>query len=229
MNSSGDVSLELSLSSMKDPDISLLITQNQALASELAQCQADKDFVWSLWKKLQVSNPDVTEAISLVTQREKEKSENKDRKVLEIIQVKDDRIEELQDIVTKQAEEISDALSKKVELTEKNSRLQIENDRLQSQVRTLEIQCPEKMNFCPMYQCPEKMNFCPMYQCPEKMSFCPVYQCPEKMSYCPVYRCPEKMSFCPVYQCPEKMSFCPVYQCPEKGLVGPGLKRSDMF
>ncbi|GFR76609.1 centlein [Elysia marginata] len=72
--------------------------------------------------------------------REKEKSENKDRKVLEIIQVKDDRIEELQDIVTKQAEEISDALSKKVELTEKNSRLHMENDKLQSQVRKLEIQ-----------------------------------------------------------------------------------------
>ena len=31
--------------------------------------QADKDFVWSLWKRLQVSNPDVTEAISLVIQR----------------------------------------------------------------------------------------------------------------------------------------------------------------
>ena len=31
--------------------------------------QADKDFVWGLWKKLQVSNPDVTEAISLVVQR----------------------------------------------------------------------------------------------------------------------------------------------------------------
>lgn len=140
MNISGDLDLDLSLSSMRDPDITLLVQQNQALASELAQCQADKDFVWSLWKKLQVSNPDVTEAISLVTQREKEKSENKDRKVLEIIQVKDDRIEELHDIVTKQAEEISDALSKKVELTEKNSRLHMENDKLQSQVRKLEIQ-----------------------------------------------------------------------------------------
>lgn len=44
--------------------------------------------------------------------REKEKSETKDRKVLEIIQVKDDRIEELQNIVAKQSEEISDILSK---------------------------------------------------------------------------------------------------------------------
>ncbi|CAL1546777.1 unnamed protein product [Lymnaea stagnalis] len=131
---------DLSKSNFKDPDVSLLVTQNQTLASELAQCQADKEFVWSLWKKLQVSNPDVTEAVALVTQREKEKSENKDRKVLEIIQVKDDRIEELQDIVTKQAEEISNVLSKKVELTEKVTRLQLENDRLSERINMLDIQ-----------------------------------------------------------------------------------------
>ncbi|KAK3776079.1 hypothetical protein RRG08_046746 [Elysia crispata] len=159
MNTSDDLDLDLSLTSMRDPDITLLITQNQALASELAQCQADKDFVWSLWKKLQVSNPDVTEAISLVTQREKERSENKDRKVLEIIQVKDDRIEELQDIVTKQAEEISDALSKKVEFTEKNSRLQMENDRLQSQVRKLEIQQAFELDCPPFTPCEHVEEF----------------------------------------------------------------------
>ena len=31
--------------------------------------QADKDFVWSLWKKLQVTNPDLTQAVGLVVQR----------------------------------------------------------------------------------------------------------------------------------------------------------------
>ncbi|XP_012937407.1 centlein [Aplysia californica] len=137
MNSSFDF---LDLSTMKDPDINNLVSHNQNLAVELAQCQADKDFVWSLWKKLQVSNPDVTEAISLVIQREKEKSEVKDRKVLEIIQVKDDRIEELQNIVAKQAQEISDGLAKKVELTEKNGRIQGDNDRLEEKVRILEVQ-----------------------------------------------------------------------------------------
>ncbi|XP_059141062.1 centlein-like [Physella acuta] len=126
--------------SVKDPDLSILLEENKKLAAELAQCQTDKEFVWSLWKKLQVTNPDVTEAISLVTQREKEKSEIKDRKVLEIIQVKDDRIEELQNIVTKQAEEISDVLSKKVELTEKITRLQLENDHLNDKINMLEIQ-----------------------------------------------------------------------------------------
>ena len=31
--------------------------------------QADKEFVWSLWKRLQVANPDISQAISLVVQR----------------------------------------------------------------------------------------------------------------------------------------------------------------
>lgn len=31
--------------------------------------KADKEFVWSLWKRLQVANPDVTQAISLVVER----------------------------------------------------------------------------------------------------------------------------------------------------------------
>ena len=31
--------------------------------------QADKDFVWSLWKRLQVANPDVTQAVAIITQR----------------------------------------------------------------------------------------------------------------------------------------------------------------
>lgn len=35
----------------------------------LYSLQNDKDFVWSLWKKLQVANPDVSQAISLVVQR----------------------------------------------------------------------------------------------------------------------------------------------------------------
>ncbi|KAK0046603.1 centlein [Biomphalaria pfeifferi] len=134
------MSLTFSQSNMQDPDITLLITQNQTLAAELAQCQADKEFVWSLWKKLQASNPDLTDAIGLVTQREKEKSETKDRKVLEIIQVKDDRIEELQNIVTKQAEEISSVLSKKVELTEKLARQQLENENLHEKLNLLELQ-----------------------------------------------------------------------------------------
>lgn len=31
--------------------------------------KADKEFVWSLWKRLQVTNPDLTQAVSLVVER----------------------------------------------------------------------------------------------------------------------------------------------------------------
>lgn len=31
--------------------------------------QADKEFVWSLWKRLQVANPDLSQAITLVLER----------------------------------------------------------------------------------------------------------------------------------------------------------------
>lgn len=133
------MSVALDFTDNKDLDYSKLLSQNKALQSELKQCQADKDFVWSLWKRLQVSNPDVTEAISLVIQREKEKGEAKDHKVLEILQVKDDRIEELQNIVAKQAQEISELLSKKVDLQEKNGRIQSQADNLHDKLTTLEL------------------------------------------------------------------------------------------
>lgn len=133
------MSVALDFGDNKDLDYSKLLAQNKALHAELTQCQADKDFVWSLWKRLQVSNPDVTEAISLVIQREKEKAEAKDHKVLEILQVKDDRIEELQNVVAKQAQEISELLTRKVDLQEKNSRLQSETDNLHDRSTTLDL------------------------------------------------------------------------------------------
>ncbi|XP_065386556.1 centlein isoform X5 [Macaca fascicularis] len=74
----------------------LLEEELSSLKEELALCQADKEFVWSLWKRLQVTNPDLTQVVSLVVEREKQKSEGKDRKVLEILQVKDARIQEFE-------------------------------------------------------------------------------------------------------------------------------------
>ncbi|CAL8353410.1 unnamed protein product [Boreogadus saida] len=80
-----------------DPNsIELLEAQVKTLSDELMQCQADKEFVWSLWKRLQVANPDLTQAVSLVVEREKQKGEMKDRKVLEILQTKDYKIQELE-------------------------------------------------------------------------------------------------------------------------------------
>ncbi|XP_019640462.1 PREDICTED: centlein-like [Branchiostoma belcheri] len=90
---------------LKDAEIARLKAENEALADELSQCQADKEFVWSLWKRLQVASPDITQAISQVIQREKEKAEIKDRKVLDILQTKDNKIHELEELKTKERKE----------------------------------------------------------------------------------------------------------------------------
>ncbi|XP_041041438.1 centlein [Carcharodon carcharias] len=96
-----------------DPQL-LLEEQVRKLSEELAQCQADKEFVWSLWKRLQVANPDLTQAISLVLEREKQKAEAKDRRVLEILQVKDDKIHELEQQVRCQQKEINNLIQRKI-------------------------------------------------------------------------------------------------------------------
>ncbi|KAI1887473.1 hypothetical protein AGOR_G00190680 [Albula goreensis] len=87
--------------------ILLLEEEIRSLSEELVQCQADKEFVWSLWKRLQVANPDLTQAVSLIVEREKQKGEAKDRKVLEILQSKDYKIQELEQRVMGQQQEIS--------------------------------------------------------------------------------------------------------------------------
>ncbi|XP_052401576.1 centlein isoform X2 [Carassius gibelio] len=92
----------------KDNERVLLLKEEvRSLSEELAQCQTDKEFVWSLWKRLQVASPDLTQAVSLVMEREKQKAENKDRKVLEILQAKDYRIQGLEQKVTAQEQEIN--------------------------------------------------------------------------------------------------------------------------
>ncbi|KAL5004814.1 hypothetical protein ScPMuIL_018270, partial [Solemya velum] len=93
-------------------DVSSLMAENRSLLDELAQCQADKDFVWSLWKKVQDNNPNISEAISTVLQREREKSEIKDRNILEILQSKDEKIEELQILLSSRSKEIQDVDSR---------------------------------------------------------------------------------------------------------------------
>uniref|UniRef100_K1PFI0 Centlein n=1 Tax=Magallana gigas TaxID=29159 RepID=K1PFI0_MAGGI len=100
----------------------------------------DKDFVWSLWKKLQVANPDVTKAISLVVQREKEKAEIKDRKVLEVLQLKDDKIEELQTLLTLRSRELGEIASVRIDHQQELQRFQREIDQLRDQNAAMEIQ-----------------------------------------------------------------------------------------
>uniref|UniRef100_A0A4W5R7V9 Centlein, centrosomal protein n=1 Tax=Hucho hucho TaxID=62062 RepID=A0A4W5R7V9_9TELE len=98
--------------------IMLLEEEVRSLSEELGQCQADKEFVWSLWKRLQVANPDLTQAVSLVVEREKWKAEAKDRKVLEILQAKDYKIQELDQRVTGQQQEITNLVQRKIAVDE---------------------------------------------------------------------------------------------------------------
>uniref|UniRef100_F6VBV1 Centlein n=1 Tax=Ornithorhynchus anatinus TaxID=9258 RepID=F6VBV1_ORNAN len=81
---------------------------------------ADKEFIWSLWKRLQVENPDLTQAISWAVEREKNKAEIKDRKVLEILQVKDVRIQELEQRESGQQQEINNLVKRKIAVDEEN-------------------------------------------------------------------------------------------------------------
>ncbi|XP_056408126.1 centlein isoform X2 [Hyla sarda] len=105
------------------------------LTEELTQCQADKEFVWSLWKRLQVLNPDITQAISLVVDREKNKAEAKDRKVLEILQTKDSKIQELEQRASGQQQEINNLVQRKIAVDEENALLKKELDDLQQKLK----------------------------------------------------------------------------------------------
>ncbi|XP_074426663.1 centlein isoform X2 [Larus michahellis] len=98
----------------------------RSLAEELSRCQADKEFVWCLWKRLQVSSPDLTQAVSLVVEREKQKAEVKDRRVLEILQAKDSKIEILEQRLTGQQQEINNLIQRKNAVDEENAHLKNE-------------------------------------------------------------------------------------------------------
>nr|XP_056704722.1 centlein [Euleptes europaea] len=113
-------------SNRKDPAsaaesrVLVLEEEVRSLTEERRQCQADKEFVWSLWKRLQVTNPDITQAVSLVVEREKQKAELKDRKVLEILQVKDSKIQTLEQKTSGQQEEINNLVLRKIAVDEEN-------------------------------------------------------------------------------------------------------------
>ncbi|XP_039614144.1 centlein [Polypterus senegalus] len=119
------------------PRIALLEEEVRNLSEELIQCQADKEFVWSLWKRLQVANPDLTQAVSLVVEREKEKAEAKDRKVLEILQVKDSKIEHLELQATGQQQEINNLVQRKIAVDQ-------ENDQMKQELSVLQKRLEEK-------------------------------------------------------------------------------------
>ncbi|XP_075787634.1 centlein isoform X1 [Pelodiscus sinensis] len=107
----------------------------RSLAEELSQCQADKEFVWSLWKRLQVANPNLTQAVSMIVEREKQKAEVKDRKVLEILQIKDSKIQELEQRASGQQQEINNVVQRKIAVDEENALLKNEFSNLQQKFK----------------------------------------------------------------------------------------------
>ncbi|XP_058242053.1 centlein isoform X3 [Hemibagrus wyckioides] len=123
----------------------LLQEEVRSLSQELTQCQADKEFVWSLWKQLQAANPDLTQAVSLVVEREKHKAEAKDRKVLEILQAKDYKIQELEKEVTSQRQEVSALLQQQRASEEERHVMKKELVELQHTLSdtTQHLQCDE--------------------------------------------------------------------------------------
>uniref|UniRef100_A0A670KEY6 Centlein n=1 Tax=Podarcis muralis TaxID=64176 RepID=A0A670KEY6_PODMU len=90
--------------------------------------ESQSEFVWSLWKRLQVANPDLTQAVSMVVEREKQKAELKDRKILEILQVKDNKIQTLEQVklLLLQLEEINNLVQRKLAVDEENAVLKTE-------------------------------------------------------------------------------------------------------
>ncbi|KAM8792572.1 centlein [Eudromia elegans] len=108
------------------PRLAELEEELRSVAEELSRCQADKEFVWSLWKRLQGSNPDITQAVSLIVEREKQKAEVKDRRVLEILQVKDSKIESLEQILLGHQQEINNLKQRNIVLDEENAHLKNE-------------------------------------------------------------------------------------------------------
>jgi len=100
----------------KDEEIANLLSENRLLNSEINQCKPDKEFVWSLRQQLQKSNPDVTQAVNYMMQREKGQNEQKDAKMLEILNAKDTEIRRLKN-------EVELLKSPKEDLTKTNRRL----------------------------------------------------------------------------------------------------------
>ncbi|XP_061889650.1 centlein-like isoform X4 [Entelurus aequoreus] len=116
------------------PRMLALEEEVRSLSEDLMQCQADKDFVWSLWKRLQVANPDLTQAVSLVVEREKYKAEMKDRKVLEILQTKDYEIQDLKEQVSGQQQKISKLLQSRTVTDDEGSLMKSELEAARQQL-----------------------------------------------------------------------------------------------
>ena len=124
-----------------------LVAEKRAILEELAQCKADKDFVWNLWRRLQSAQPDVTSVVSMVVAREKEKGEEKDKKVLEILQVKDEKIKELKERILAAEDESHYSKTRYHDLLIENEELKQKLDEIQSEFSAKEKELREENGY----------------------------------------------------------------------------------
>ena len=124
-----------------------LMAEKRAILEELAQCKADKDFVWNLWRRLQSAQPDVTSVVSMVVAREKEKGEEKDKKVLEILQVKDEKIKELKERILAAEDESHYSKTRYHDLLIENEEFKQKLDEIQSEFSAKEKELREENGY----------------------------------------------------------------------------------
>jgi len=124
-----------------------LMAENRSILEELAQCKADKDFVWNLWRRLQSSQPEVTSVISMVIAREKEKSEQKDRKILEILQMKDEKIKQLKERILSAEDESHYSKARYHDLLIENEELKQKLDATQHEFSAREKELQDENNY----------------------------------------------------------------------------------
>lgn len=106
-----------------------LLNLNRKLSDELAQCKSEKDYVWKLYNELQNEKPNAANLINTFLEREQEKSDSKDSKVLLIFEQKDKEIYALKEITAELKKQLNISDEKINTLLSENSSLyQINND-----------------------------------------------------------------------------------------------------
>lgn len=75
-----------------------LLTQKKKLTEELKKSKEEKDYILKLWKENQSENPNTVNIINKVIEKEQEKADAKDLKVLMIFEQKDKQLTILQEV-----------------------------------------------------------------------------------------------------------------------------------
>eukprot|EP00794_Sanderia_malayensis_P010208 gene10208-11257_t len=137
----GDIEEELTEERAVDFSYEELLEQNKSLSEQLAQCRADKEFVWTLWKRMQAEKPDISSVVSMVVLREKEKSEVKDQKVLEILKEKDNNIRILEEIAADFEVQLKQAMERLSSLLVAQTEWQSEIDQVKAENEKFKAEC----------------------------------------------------------------------------------------